>query len=142
LPNIASLLKDEITRLCRKELRAQLDPVRNASAGYRKEIAQLKRRIDQLERQGRKLQKQVPPAQGQSIEEDRKLRFVAKGLVSLRKRLGLSIEAFAKLLHVSPQSIYNWQTGKTTPQRAQLEKLASIRSLGKREAAALLNAAD
>ena len=140
MPGIASVLKDEITRLCKKELRAQLDPVRAASARYRGDIADLKRRISALERQNQKLQKQIPAPAEQSTDEDRKLRFVPKGLASLRKRLGVTVEELAVLLNVSPQSIYNWQTGKSVPRRAQLEKLASIRGMGKREADAILNA--
>lgn len=140
MPSIASVLKDEITRLCKKELRTQLDPVRSASARYRSDIADLKRRIAALERQSQKLQKQIPAPAEESTDDDRKLRFVPKGLASLRKRLGLTVEELAMLLNVSPQSIYNWQTGKSVPRRAQLEKLASIRGMGKREAEAILSA--
>ncbi|MEO7013250.1 MAG: helix-turn-helix domain-containing protein [Dokdonella sp.] len=140
MPSIASVLKDEITRLCKKELRSQLDPMRSASARYRSDIADLKRRLVVLERQNQKLQKQIPTPAQESTDEDRKLRFVAKGLATLRKRLGITVEQLAALLGVSPQSIYNWQTGKSVPRRAQLEKLASIRGMGKREAEAMLNA--
>ncbi|MBL0163720.1 MAG: helix-turn-helix domain-containing protein [Xanthomonadales bacterium] len=138
MPNIASVLKDEITRLCKKEIRSQIEPIKSASSNYRRDIAELKRRIAELERQNGHLRKNIPEATSEPTEEDRPLRFVAKGLVSLRKRIGLSIEDFAKLLDVSPQSIYNWQAGKTVPRRAQLEKLASIRSIGKREAQSIL----
>lgn len=138
MPSIASVLKDEITRLCKKELRAQLDPVRSASARYRSDIADLKRRMVALERQNQKLQRQIPASAEESIDEDRKLRFVPKGLATLRKRLGITVEELAALLSVSPQSIYNWQTGKSVPRRPQLEKLASIRGMGKREAEAIL----
>ena len=138
MPNIASVLKDEITRLCKKEIRSQIEPIKSASSNYRRDIAELKRRIAELERQNGHLRKNIPKATSEPADEDRPLRFVAKGLVSLRKRIGLSIEDFAKLLDVSPQSIYNWQAGKTVPRRAQLEKLASIRSIGKREAQSIL----
>ena len=141
MPSIASVLKDEITRLCKKELRAQLDPVRVASARYRSDIADLKRRVAALERQNQKLQRKIPESAEKSIDEDRKLRFVPKGLPSLRKRLGITVEELAVLMDVSPQSVYNWQTGKSVPRRAQLEKLASIRGMGKREAGAILNGA-
>ena len=140
MPSIASVLKEEISRLCKKELRAQLDPVRVASARYRSDIADLKRRMVALERQNQKLQKKIPEREEESIDDDRKLRFVPKGLASLRKRLGITVEELATLLNVSPQSIYNWQTGKSVPRRAQLEKLASIRGMGKREAKAILDA--
>lgn len=138
MPGIASVIKDEITRLCKKELRSQLDPVRSASARYRSDIADLKRRLAVLEKQNQKLQKQIPAPVEALVNDDRKLRFVPKGLVSLRKRLGVTVEELAVLLDVSPQTIYNWQTGKSVPRRAQLEKLASIRSMGKREAEAKL----
>lgn len=138
MSSIASVLKDEISRLCKKELRVQLDPIKAASARYRSDIADLKRRFVVLERQNQKLQRQKPAAAAEVIDTDRKLRFVAKGLVTLRKRLGVSVEELAVLLNVSPQSIYNWQTGKSVPRRAQLEKLASIRVMGKREADAML----
>ena len=141
MPNIATLLKDEITRLCRKEIRSQLEPVRTASSNHRRDIAELKRRIGHLEKQNTKLRKQMPEVSPEPAGDGRQLRFVPKGLISLRKRLGLSIEAFATLLGVSPQSIYNWQTGKTVPRRAQLEKLAATRSMGKREAQAIVTSA-
>ena len=139
MPNIAAVLKDEITRLCKKELRAQLEPVREASARYRSDIADLKRRMAALERQHEKLRTRIPASGEAPADDDRPLRFVAKGLASLRKRLGVTIEEFAVLLNVSPQSIYNWQTGKSVPRRAQLEKLATVRGMGKREAVAILN---
>lgn len=142
MPNIAAVLKDEITQLCKKELRAQLEPVREASARYRRDIADLKRRMAALERQNQKLRAQSPAAGEAPTDEDRPLRFVAKGLASLRKRLGVTNEGFAVLLSVSPQSIYNWQTGKSVPRRAQLEKLATVRGMGKREAMAILSASE
>ena len=120
MPNIATILKDEINRLCKKELRAQLEPVKEASSRYRSDIADLKRRMAALERQNQKLRTQTPASGEVLSDEDRPLRFVAKGLVSLRKRLGVTVEELAVLLNVSPQSIYNWQTGKSVPRRAQL----------------------
>ena len=142
MPNIASVLKDEITRLCRKELRVQLEPIRSASATHRRDIADLKRRLAQLERENARLRKGTAASEEEPMDNGPKLRFVAKGLGSLRKRLGVSIEEFATLLGVSPQSIYNWQAGKTVPRRAQLEKLAAVRSIGKREARQMLESSE
>ena len=63
------------------------------------------------------------------------MRFVAKGLRSQRSRLGLSAAEFGKLLGVSAQSIYNWEHEVAHPRSEQISKLASLRGLGKREAA-------
>jgi DNA-binding transcriptional regulator YiaG len=123
-------------------LRAQLEPIRSASATHRRDIAELKRRLAQLERENVRLRKGTAPNKEAPTDEGPKLRFVAKGLGSLRKRLGLSIEEFATLLGVSPQSIYNWQSGNAVPRRAQLEKLAAVRSIGKREARQMLGSSE
>jgi DNA-binding transcriptional regulator YiaG len=47
---------------------------------------------------------------------------------ALRERLGLSRLAFAKVLGVSPGSIFGWESGRTTPRR---ESLAQFRALKK-----------
>ena len=41
---------------------------------------------------------------------------------------------YAKLVGVSPITIYNWEQGKTRPQKAQLASLVAVRGIGKREA--------
>ena len=142
MPNIGTVLKDEIARLCRREIRQQVEPLRKASAGYRREIASLKRRVAELERQSATLAKRTTKLapMAATADPERPMRFVAKGLVSLRTRLGLSAEDFGRLMGVSGQSIYNWEKGRSTPQKKQLAALAALRGLGKREAAARLEA--
>lgn len=69
---------------------------------------------------------------------ERQTRFVAKGLKSLRTRLGLSAAELASLLGVTGQSVYNWEQKKSTPRAAQLSQLAQLRSLGKKAVRAQL----
>jgi predicted site-specific integrase-resolvase len=57
MPNIASILKNEIARIGRKEVRAESEPLKIASAQYRSTIAGLKRQVADLERQVRQLAK-------------------------------------------------------------------------------------
>jgi DNA-binding transcriptional regulator YiaG len=65
---------------------------------------------------------------------DRPVRFVSKGLKSMRKRLGLSAAQLAKLVGVSEQSVYNWETKKAVPRREQFATIIALRGIGKREA--------
>ena len=134
MTSLGAVLKEEITRLSRKEIRKQVEPVRKASSAYRREIAALKRELAQLKRQvnavGRVAKR---PAEAQPTEST-PMRFVAKGLPSLRERLGVSQADFGKLAGVSGQSVYNWERGTSVPRKAQLVVLAGLRSLGKREA--------
>jgi len=68
------------------------------------------------------------------------LRFRVGGFASLRKKLGLSAAEMGKLVGVSAQSVYHWETGKSRPRASQLASIAAVRKLGKREVAARLSA--
>jgi DNA-binding transcriptional regulator YiaG len=140
MPNIAVLLKSEITRLAKKEVRKEVAPLRKITAGYRREIAQLKRTLAALQRTAKQLSKPRSPS-GVPASADRPIRFVAKGLVSLRKRLGLSADQMARVLGVSMQSVYNWERKKATPRKEQVAAIAALRGIGKKEALQRLNEA-
>jgi DNA-binding XRE family transcriptional regulator len=139
MPNIGAMLKQEITRLARREVRLQVQATKKASTQYRRHIAALRRQVTALERQLTVLRRKGPSAApAQNGAAPQKVRFVAKGLKSQRARLGLSAADFGRLVGVSAQSIYNWEQGHATPRAGQLAVLASRRGLGKREALKLL----
>lgn len=140
MPSIATAFKDEISRLCRKEMRKHLEPLRKASAAYRKEIAALKRKLQESERRVGALAKRGGKSKAEAVDvlPEKQTRFVAKGLKSLRARLGLSAAELAGLLGVTGQSVYNWEQKKSTPRAAQLAQLAQLRSLGKKAVRAQL----
>lgn len=140
MPNIAGLLKAEIVRLSNKTVRQHLEPVKTASATHRRQIAALKRQMQALERELAKLRRSAGAArpQAEPAAESTKNRFVAKGLRSLRARLGLSAEEFGKLVGVSAQSVYNWEQERARPRPSQVSAIAALRSVGKREAMARL----
>lgn len=140
MPNIATALKAEISRVARKEVRAETDALRVAVGKYRRDLAALKQRVQELERQSKRVARAVPPTarEGNPEDEGRPLRFSASRFAAQRTKLGLSAADFAKLLGVSALSVYKWEGGKTRPRRAQLEAIAATRGLGKREALARL----
>ena len=139
MPNIASLLKEEIARISRKQSRSETEQLKKASANYRGEIAQLKRRIQALEQQVKRLGKSSArgasaAAAAETDESGRQIRYSAKSLASQRRRLGLSAAALAKLLDVSALSVYKWESGNTRPRQKQIEAIAALRGMGRREA--------
>jgi DNA-binding transcriptional regulator YiaG len=139
MTNFAAQLKVEISRIARKEVRAETRGFKKASAQYRSDIAALKRRVVSLEASLSKLNKLSKRKQEPDIEADGPaLRFRADGFVSLRKKLALSAAEMAKLLNVSAQTVYHWENGKSKPRSAQLSAIAQVRKLGKRDAAAML----
>lgn len=140
MANIATLLKEEISRLSRRQVRTLVEATRKATAQHRRHIAALKRQVTKLERQVALLERRVlttPPAR--TAEADgKRIRFVAKGLRSQRARLGMSASDYGKLIGVTAQTVYNWERGAAIPRHGQLTSLAAVRGIGKREAQARL----
>ncbi len=135
--SFAAALKQEITRLARKEIKANTDSTRRAVAQFRRDIAELKRgvkamegRLAALEREEKKRVGQ--PAASSDLAEG--ARFAPRWVRSHRERIGFSQADYATLVGVSPMTIYNWEHGKTKPGKEQLAALVAVRRLGKREA--------
>lgn len=61
-------------------------------------------------------------------------RFVAKGLKTLRMRLGLSGAAPARLLGVSKQTVFTWETRRAIPRKEMIAAIFALRGIGEREA--------
>ena len=136
MPNFNRVFRDEVARLARKEVRSNTDVARRAATQHRKDIAQLKRTITDLERrlafiEGREKKRLATPPPEAAAEGTR---FSPKWVKADRKRLGISAKDYAALVGVSPLTIYNWEHGKTKPRAPQQAAWVAIRGLGKREA--------
>jgi DNA-binding transcriptional regulator YiaG len=140
MPNIVAVLKDEISRIARKEIRSETAVVKKASAQYRREIAELKRQVSNMQGRVSLLEKrvlrEVPSRVAEAVAKD--VRFTTKGLCAQRKRLGLSAAEYGRLVGVSGHTVYSWEKGSSRPRKTQLPILASIRQMGKREVHARL----
>jgi DNA-binding transcriptional regulator YiaG len=144
MPNIAVALKEEISRIARREIRKQTDALRKASGEYRKSIAEMRRQVSELKSKVTVIQKQLPrdilPEVTEADAEG--LRFSAKGLRSSRKRLALSAGDYGRLIGVTAQTIYNWERETARPRGQQLAAFAAVRRMGKKEALARLEELD
>lgn len=149
MPNLATALKAEITRLARKELRVAIEGLRKTSATQRAEIASLKKKVAELEKQLKSASRArtastrgaVGPQPAEAAETDASgLRFRAAGMAANRQRLGLSAADFGLLVGATGQSVYQWEQGKTKPGKRKLAAIASLRGIGKREVAQRLAA--
>ncbi|MEI6319085.1 MAG: helix-turn-helix transcriptional regulator [Pseudomonadota bacterium] len=143
MANLTSLLRDEITRLARRQINAEIVPLKKRWAQQRRVIASLKEECSALRRELTQLSKHAAvasPAAGPrpAQEGGTRRRFRADGLRSFRVRLGLTVREVALLLGVSEQTIYNWETASTRPQPAMLDTIAELRALGKRQVKARL----
>jgi DNA-binding transcriptional regulator YiaG len=140
MPNIAVTFRQEITRLARREIRSQTQGLRKAAAQFRRDIAQLKRHASTLKSEVARLERGVGKDLAPKITEAEPAgtRFTAKGVISQRRRLGISAADYGKLIGVTGHTIYQWEHGASRPRKAQLTALASILRMGKREALARL----
>jgi DNA-binding transcriptional regulator YiaG len=141
MPNIAAVLKDEIRRLAKKEIKAEIGTTKNAVVQSRKDIAKLKRLVQAQQREIAflKVQEQKRLGQQPTAEEPiENVRFSARSVKAQRNRLKLSAEDYGKLVGVSTLTIYSWEQGKSRPRNAQLARLVAVRGIGKREALAKL----
>jgi len=141
MPNIATVLKEEIARLARKELRQHIDPLRAQVLAQRKAISALKQDVAALQRDIAKLAKGTSKAVRAGTDpgsSGKPSRYSGALLRKLRERLGLSRDAFAPLIGASPQAVYNWEQTDTRPRQEFLDKIALVRGLSKAQVAALL----
>ncbi|WP_066269905.1 helix-turn-helix domain-containing protein [Hydrogenophaga palleronii] len=150
MTTFAASLKKEIARAARKELRDELSALRKGSSTYRSEIAELKRKIKALESKVKALSRTAPSVASKTASKPdatlartkpgRKVTFGPAEFSALRQRLGFTQAQMAQLVGASALSIYKWESGQVTPRAAQLEKIMSVRKIGKREAVARLQA--
>jgi DNA-binding transcriptional regulator YiaG len=110
-------------------------------ARHRREIAKLKRQLREqdkkiafLEAHERKRLEQPEVAE----DATEGIRFSARSVKAQRKKTGLSAADYAKLVGVSPLTIYNWELGKSRARKEQFASLVAVRGIGKREAQAKL----
>lgn len=85
MPNITSILNDQIRRLSRREIAAQTKTTRKLTAHYRRDIAALKRQVAQLSRTVAFLEAQEKKRPGEKVEADE-----AQGRVGQQVRCLLS----------------------------------------------------
>ncbi len=137
---LEGIMKDEIIRLAKREMRMKFVPLRRdvrsltiTASQLRKSVLGLQRVVSQQERQmGPKAVPEVTP------EDMKKARFSPRLIKSLRKHLGVSQREMAKLAGVTVGAVFQWEKGKFEPKDDKKKVLVGLRSLGRREAKQLL----
>lgn len=132
-------LRMEIARVARKEIKKELDPIKRVNASQRKYIADLRRDITELQRDVKRLQKELGKA-APVVEEELEQRFwiSGKGVLSLRKRLGLTQIDFAELVGITQQTVVRWEKteGRIALRGEAVQaRLQEVRAMGRRDVA-------
>lgn len=142
MANIGQVLKEEIARIAKKEVKTGTALLRKDTIRLKKDVADLKRRLTGLERDNRLLMKQA--AKAKAIEETEKpsskelhrMRVTGSMIIKLREKLGLTQNTLGKLLGISGQSVYQYETveGNLRLRDKTKAALSLVRQMGKRDA--------
>ena len=141
MPVLEQVLKSEIIRLAKKELRAVCGPLA-------RDVRELKRRVSQLSKTVVALDKMRAALEAKRAAEGVKLevpeeqvkaaRLSPLLIKKLRKRLGLSQGQLARLVGVSGPAVAFWEQGRSRPQGRNRAALVALRDVGRREVKRML----
>jgi DNA-binding transcriptional regulator YiaG len=112
-----------------RKLQKQVTELRRQAQGHTRVLAAVRRRLTGL----RSGVRQAGAAAGR-----RGRQITPQGIRGLRERLRMTREQFAKLVGVSPGSIFGWESGRTFPRRGSLARLGELRKAGVRAGRAQL----
>jgi len=137
---VEAIIKSEIVRLAKREMRRVATPLRRDIRSLKSTVSQLRKTVLDLERFNalQKKERDKQPPLKAAPEEVETSRLSPRLIRSLRKRLGLSQRNLARLAGVTPLAVYQWESGVFKPKKEKKGVLVALRKLGRREAKRLL----
>jgi len=138
---VETALKEEISRLSKKQARDLLGPHVAELRRLKKRVSDLQTEVNRLKRERAKdkaRSKVAAAVKSVSSEDGAKARLSPRLIKKLRKRLNISQPELALLVDVSPAAVGFWETGKSSPRPDKKARLVALRSLGRRDAQRLL----
>ena len=147
MSTLAQTIKDEIRRISRREIGLALSNFRRDHRALKKRSAEQKSRISAIEKDNKELLKklaalsQYQRAEAGSTTEVEQVAVYARGIKSLRRRLGLSQISLATLVGMNRISIAHWEkkSGKITIRKPEaIKMLMELKGMKKAEVAARL----
>ena len=137
MADIARALREEISRLARKETKSMVGTLQKQVRGLRASVRDQRKRIAVLEAEVAKKQDKVGDGRIQPDvpgDEEPDIRISGASIRRHRERLGLSQRQVGLLLSVSNLTVSNWETEKSAPRGENRLAIAELRKLGVREA--------
>lgn len=142
---IESVVKAEVARLARREVRAVLAPLKGETRRLKTRVSELAGTVGELRRQVResvRLTRIHPRTTEAGAPAPGTSRLSAGLIKKLRKRLGISQAQLATLVGVSAVAIQFWESGRTRPNEENRTAVVALRKLGRRDVKLLLEKAE
>tara|TARA_B100000315_G_C14218710_1_gene425443 strand:+ start:87 stop:527 length:441 start_codon:yes stop_codon:yes gene_type:complete len=133
MPDVGKVLRDEISRLAKKEVKQATDPLMKHIRDLQKTVREQRQRITTLEKgRAKKSEKtsvpKIVPGDGQEV-----VRIPEGSIKKQRERLGLSQREMGLLLDVTALSVSNWERGEASPRGQNRDGFAALRKMGRRD---------
>jgi len=138
---VEGIIKSEIVRLARKEMRRVSVPLGRDVRSLKSTVSQLRRTVLTLQRITTSQQKELE--KGKTVleappEEVKESRFSPRLIRSLRGHLGITQKEMAILTGVTVGAVHLWESGQFKPSMKKKAVMVALRKLGRREARKLL----
>ena len=143
MPSIATLLREEISKIARKEVQDQVRELKQTVREQRDAIARLEKQVGSAKAKAATKPAAAKPAAAKPAAKVRKpagdtdrrkqLRIAPDTIKKHRKRLKLSQAELGKILNVSTNTVLRWEAGTSKPRSKHLPGLDQLRTISKRE---------
>ncbi len=137
---LEGIVRDEVIRLAKREMRKTFVPLRRHVRSLKITTSQLRKSVSTLQRfvSGREKQIGPKPIPELTPEDMKKARLSPRLIKTLRKRLGVSQRDLARLAGVTVGAVYQWERGTFEPKGEKKRILVGLRKLGRQGARKLL----
>lgn len=143
MPSIATLLREEISKIARKEVQDQVRELKQTVREQRDAIARLEKQLGPAKAKAATKPAAAKPAAAKPAAKVRKpagdtdrrkqLRIAPNTIKKHRKRLKLSQAELGKILNVSTNTVLRWEAGTSKPRSKHLPGLDQLRTISKRD---------
>ena len=144
MPNLATLLKEEISKIVRKEVQDQVRELQKTVREQRDALARLEKQRGPAKAKAAAKPAAAKPTAAKPVAKVRKapagtgdkrkqIRISPNTIKKHRRRLKLSQAELGELLNVSTNTVLRWEAGTSKPRSKHLPGLSQLRSMGLRE---------
>jgi len=138
---LEGMIKSEIVRLAKREMRKISLPLGRDVRSLKNTVSQLRKTVLSLERfaaqRQKELAKEKTPLEA-APEEVKISRFSPRLIRSLRNHLGITQKELAILAGVTVGAVHQWESGMFKPGEKKKGMLVALRKLGRRDVRKLI----
>jgi DNA-binding transcriptional regulator YiaG len=140
MTKLESIIKSEIQRLAKHEVRSVYRPLRKEVWGLKLKLSNLIKNFAILDRLAKEAAKgkSTEPKLEASPEEVKASRLTPERIAGLRKKLGISQRELGVLVGATIGAVLSWEKGKFKPRGEKKAALVALRKVRKRDVRKML----